>query len=807
MIVNEGLFSGTLGRAGTPQGSPFMATPLTRDLTGVGYDTGLYLEEGEKVLACSLNGQLVLVSSEVNGEDVFYVFALQFNPATGRLLFPGRNNDWAGWYRDFVTLGRPIKDEPVARGIDWILTKMMFITVSEAGITRVYVNSNLSTRYSGVYHVLCTPHRNRSFAKGIPGGDYDPFTGTPSDGTLIWDEWELPCGVIHRITGRDGESFCDWPQMVARFGENTLIDGFVLETLSDTSHYDEDSDSMTAYSAMYNGIRPVTPLEFYADGTEGRPVYAPNVRAAAIGGKLYARGMLTMGEACLIPAAFGEAGYPTEYFLYIANSHGFRSPYAPFENTVLERDEVWENTAPMLLKDINDPEQNFLAGYSTQKGHPVYGSICRLPNTGGVLFPDGSRAGEFQEVFYDPASRTALMLDEKGAFFFCGDVANGTIAALDDYRCTTLADWLAPARQVESLSPSHVAGSFREGMVLTEIDRYFARYALWNRAVGLTWGVFEKKQDEEDPELVTGRVRLSLGVERRQYATPGGGTETVRAIVATELGVPDDVDSKPLENIPVGDVIKNPFRMVVLDYNYNSQWQEVLPGCVLRRYNTDTGAPIYGMIDPETGDITESSSPGNLPDGWGTDGVFGFKPNGVVYPFPSAGDEKFFSSEPQTSRKWALGAASNGMIALVESSSGTRVAWRHTAFGNVVPVGSRDYYNEGLVEMVRPWTGDGRDIVEANRLNVILNNAPLDAQFSTMEHIGSAPVTDWQEDKKFLKTLTVWLVRAYYTPEGGTTPVHLDGVRMTNYLCIMRTDLDRSVFDFDEEMRKVAENG
>ena len=145
------------------------------------------------------------------------------------------------------------------------------------------------------------------------------------------------------------------------------------------------------------------------------------------------------------------------------------------------------------------------------------------------------------------------------------------------------------------------------------------------------------------------------------------------------------------------------------------------------------------------------------------------------------------------------------MIALVESSSGTRVAWRHSAFGKVVPIDDgRSYYNEGLVEMVRPWTGDGREIVEANRRNVILNNAPLPAQYSAMMHIGSAPVTDWRRNKKFLKTLTVWLVKASYTPAGETAAVHLGGVVMENYLCIMRTDLDRNVFDFDAEMLRAS---
>lgn len=811
MFPHENLFVGDLGKTEQPLASRFMTTPVTREVSvgDISYPMNVSLPPTDEVLATPLNGMLMLAGDN----DYCDLLWFGFNQTTGQLYFQGATY----WERDYTIFGETVPETPVARGIDWILTQVaIYRVLPDGGFKRKGIIHESASYFLGSdYYFLVTPHRNRGFSKGIPGGEYNPFTGTPSDGYLPYGESGVQFEAVHRVTGHSGEPFASWPSTVARVGENILIDGFVVETMDDISHY--ETDGMKMYSTRYHRIRPVTPIEFHEGGI---PVYAMDYRVASAKDRLYARGMLTMGEACLIPAAFGEAGYPTEYFLYIANSHGYRSPYEPFEDRVLERDVRWENTSPMLLRDINNPEQNFLAGYEIPNVDPVESrGFFRQANPNGILLPDGQWHRVGQDMYYSPTSRMGLILDEQGAFFFGGDIANKTIGTLDDYKCATMADWLAPGGEIESFSQKHVTSLFRNGTLATNIERDFARYCLKDVRLGLTWGVFEKKQDAEDPDKVTGQVRLSLAIGARN-----------KDIVVREIGMPNDVDSVPFEEIPVDNVIKNPFRLKVLklqlgggDYHiegtYFEGWRSVSDDCVLYKVDPYTGNAVYGNINPETGEITESNTPGGIPAGWeaGGDGkVFGLKPHGAVYPFPSVGRYANFAPIAQPHLEgdsFTVSNGSNGMIQLVESSSGMRIAWRHSAFGEiVVNSGSEKWHDRGLTEFLRDsGLHDGhltslREWLEANRVGVILENAPISDTYSTMKHLGSDPVTDWRGNRKFLKTLTVWLVRMRYRqvqPDGtlGSYVGHSGNV--THYLCIMRTDLDNTVFDFDAEMEKV----
>ena len=770
MFPQDGLFVGELGKANMPLASRFMTVPTTVAVEpgNIGYETGLELDEGEEILGCSLNGTILVTKNENRVRLYFFVFV----PTIGQLLYAGK--DYWGWA--YESAGISVPNELIARGIDWVMTNWFLYLMPDANAYDYrQVNLGLPSSYiSRKPFILHTPHRNRAFAKGIPGGGYDLFTGVLSDGIIPFsDSSSIPTNA-HKMQGHGGDMLCDWPQTVARVGEYVITDGFVIDLAQPDSA--NDYNSLTTYHAYYSCQRPLTPLEFHEGRTPdegGTPVYAPDVRVASAKGKLYARGLLTMGEACLIPAAFGEAGYATEYFLYIANSHGYQGPYSPFSNTVLQEDVVWENTQPILLKDVNDPEQSFLAGLVTALGSPTYRSICALPTREGILLPNGERHGIGQDVFYDPTSRTGLMLDDVGAFFFAGDMANNTIAALDDYRCATMADWLAPARVVESISQKHVISSIHKGTLFTNIERDFARNYLRGSELGLSWGAFDLKQDAEDPDKVTGRVRVSLGLLGRK-------------VVAINVNAPDDVKSDPFENVPLENGLKNPFNFRVLNSLESSDWQDVLDGCVLFKEDPETGEQTYGMVDPETGEITSSSSIGATPQGWETGGqnaVFGLKPNGVVYPFPSCGNMMHYTSTDHSgqgqSRFW-LTFGSHGMTCVIESSSGTRIAWRHSAFGRIQPNSSTTgYLDYGFLRAVRGSLPEA----EPNRLRVINENAPI----GKVKCLGNDPVTDYLNRTKYQKVLSVWF--------------------WEGCVAIMRTDLDRSVFDFDAEMRRATGHG
>lgn len=826
MYPKEGLFVGDLGRTGEALTSRFMATPLTREISPTARSAGATLPAGFDVLAVSANGLLMLVGND----DMFFVISFDFNQVGGYM----RAIRAEPYERNFENLGRNIKDEPVARGINWIMTKQFIMVVQPNGrlavhsLHRTYVESSV-----GLHHfMLCTPHRNRGFSKGIPGGESNPFTGEPTDGYVPYASSEYIMRSMHDMLGHGGEMLCDWPQTVAYFlGNNNdvvngyafIADGFVVEYPYDFNHY--ESDPMRMYNYFPMGACPITPLEFHVhreaapwftpeDHAGGTPVYSLDYRVASAKGKLYARGMLTMGEACLIPAAFGEAGYPTEYFLYIANSHGFKSPYSPFANAPLQKDVVWENTQPMLLKDVNDPEQNFLAGITTVRVNPVYGEFGAFSTREGILLPDNTRYSIGQDVFYDRTSRTGLLLDDVGAMFFGGDIANGTISNLDEYECATIANWLAPTREIDSFSPKHVISLIYNGTLFTSIERDFVRDYVRAMPYSWAWGVFEKKQDAENPDAVTGRVKISPALFGQIVGT-------------SEVGMPDDVDSVPFEEIPLGQAIKNPFRLSVLNLRINDTWvddegthyvawESVSDDCVLSKFDIDTNKRVYGGINPDTGEITESDSPGGIPEGWEAaigDDVFGLKPHGAVYPLPSVGRYENFSPVEQEGAwgNFAVSVASDGMIQLVESSSGTRIAWRHKAFGEIKTHGG-SWNDYGLTELVRSGikTDQEFDVIvkctEANRLGVILDNAPLPAYCSTMKHWGSDPVTDWLGRKKFLKTLTVWIVRPIYryALHNGEVVEREIMRHFKDYLCIMRTDLDPSVFDFDAEMRRAS---
>ena len=600
-----------------------------------------------EILGCSLNGLLWLIGHEdANGRKVFDAVPLKWEPVAGGLE-PVLGSIVRQERAISQTVGgqpQIMIDESVARGLDWIMTKKwIFKVLPEAPYIRASLHSwvfsfDLSDRY-----ILYSPHRHKDVnfyitaARHEVGGGIDPFTGEKTLGVVPMEN-AAPFTSIRSRWPEDG--YC----VVPSFDDWAIVEDFLVRVPNRWQDYFPDAQTNAfgvspVYHGLYWTIRPLIPLEFDWSGDDRYPAFGipgdgRGVQIAVSRRKLYAKGLLYMGEAVIMPAAFDELGEPAEYFLTILNTHGYRSGYAPLSTATLTHNEEWDSLAPILLRDSNDPNVSMLAGCRTKPGDPRNGSICRLPDDGAVLFPNGwyrARGDADAKTIYDPASRLCLTLGETGGTFFCGRAAGGTASVLDDYTCPTLSDWLAPAGQLESISRDTVIGTFDQGTLLTDIEGYFYRVFMSERLLPLAWGVFEKKQNPAAPDEVTERVRFSFGRQTRKRINPNGTVDEVTDITFAEVPADDDVTAPPCDNVPFDSVYRNPFslRLLMHDENagYAAYWWTLeeagysdpnLPQIFLRTnpavpcvpivYRNIAGGLIeFAWVDPESGGLTPAS--------------------------------------------------------------------------------------------------------------------------------------------------------------------------------------------------------
>lgn len=654
MIRNKPLFSGSAGKTKKLATSKFMTTPRTIDITGNAYDIGIWFEAPLRLLCCSLNGLLWLFGDGTSIQCV----PISWDKTAGKVI-PRVSSA--------ISKGRTIiagvLDEPIARGIDWIMTrKWMFRVLPEAP----YIKEN---RHTMGYSTAVTNGRLVSYSvnrhKDVnyfttsagheTGGGIDPFTGlgygfetvgATHAGLGIYGLKHIPVVSFYDTGTRVQENS---NSALPTIGEYTIVDDFLIRTPDDWVSFvpwyqtPNAVGAFPAYHASYWAAYPLIPLELNWSGDDRYPAFGVGhgiirraVQLCAYDGKLYARGLLYMGQAFLMPAAFDERGDVAEYYLLITNSHGVKSPFNPLVSSTLDVNDPWMSLTPAILKDLNNNPEGLLTGYRTKNGDPVSGGICLLPENGEVLLPDGTwqnpRPDDVNKVAFDPVSNTGLALGEKGAAFFCGDAATDSLASLADYTCNTMQSWLAPADMVDSISEDTVASSFDNGAVITNINDYFSRYYLSRRLLPLTWGVFEKTQNAYDPNEVTERVRLSFGKDDRTYVKADNSIGTRSYITATELRCPADVKSSPFDNIPWGSAFKNPFSLRLLRFEngnataseYRTYWWTLAeagftaagypqifldtnpaPPCVPMVYkNIIDGTVEFAWVNPETAELT-----------------------------------------------------------------------------------------------------------------------------------------------------------------------------------------------------------
>lgn len=837
MIAKRSLYSGALGKTAHPGGSRWQTVAMTRDLRAVASVTGTSLMDGEEPIASSLDGLFVLTRTEA----ALYQLVMWWGAVSGAMSYAGAMSEPAS----FRNMGQDWANGPMAVGVDWILTL--------AALTRIFPDGKIRRTQTGIDTsdayiskrpvILYSPHRNRGFSYGIPGGGWDLFTGEMGTGAVPMAS--APSAALVGAAWRGDGALRLSGISPVRVGPLALIDGCAVEAAEDESAWDKDN--LTRYSVILgNGVYAVTPVEHLSGG---RPVYAPRASVLCASGKLWARGILGMGRAWLIPAAYGEAGHPTEWWLWISDDDTFRSPYRDVSGAfeadpdtgaplaLLTRDEAWEGISPMILHDETDPSIDVLCGYQRIEGDPVRAGPCGLAEGGRLLLPNGTvyDIDTRQRIHYDPTSREALMLDEEGALVFCGDTANGGIIALDDWRCKGLDAWLAPGGQVESVSRDAVASSFENGMTHTEISRGFARSAMTGPPIrASTWGAFEDASGY--------RSRRAIGVARRKIETAPGELATVWSIETAELGALSDTGATPFDEVPKDAGIVEPWSLDVLHWGYDDTWT-FFNGlyCLVASYDllNKGGYGLYlskiGRFDPDSGAF-ETLATGlsdmsfverdaiisekivetrgwlankgwdvcdqelvEVPDRWRQPDVDinafalvspsterlppGLYPMPMIYPYPSTGSSHHLSTEEQTSNGiFAIfDGGAHGLIRVEDAATGLSLAWRHQAFGRIVPgSGNAGYIDEGPLSIVRGSV----PITEAYRTVAVAKGRryPLGDFVHMRKAVGD-----------FVTVVTLWGISGYnygYSSFEDYQDKLSKGIPSPSYLCVMRTTVD-----------------
>ena len=877
MIPKKNLFSGGLGKTRKPGGAPFMTIPHTRTVGPPNYvleDTAI----SGKYLCCSLNGLLWMYKVKTTEDELLYVVALFWDKEAGCLRLPpdGISRVFLGSSNMNVQDNEP-PNTPVARGIDWILTARFVFqsipeppyiafanTMTHAGIiTDMHAPKGLCFHYSLFRGFMIN---NFHIQGNRIGGGIDPFThnyfgmDAPSAGNgrgyFSFGTGGLSLYPLHAQQGPSGyiptremESCYSTLQAV---GDWNIVEDFLVRRPQNPLPPKVDK-------RVFRQAVPLMPLEFnwYIDlsassGTDivsyptfgtGYSATRRGVQLAAFQNALWGRGLSYIGRAFILPQIVGPDGEFEGGWLLITNSHNCIGPYNQFYNSNLDETVLWMSLGCALLKDNKHSPESQLAGFLSEKESPMQGPICRTPKRGDILLPDdpeGGLHGQWKQprqndtggVTIDQSSGLALAVGEKGVSFFSGDTEKKNIRTDDDYECCGLWAWFSPGGHFESVDVDAVVSSFDDGLLVTNIDNFFARMQFPKCVLPLSWGSFEKKDANGN---ISGRVRLSIREEAVVIQDPNTGEESdgVRLGVY-EHPIPADTTQPPV-SIPWENVFRSPVSLRMLRHeeandvarDFKLKFFPALP-CVpvlIRSYDDSTINFVW--VNPDTAEFVPAEvrlelEPGESVNRFpapGPQGVLGVEiigggngsrfvaiddvpswlsdndawrlvdfPNGYIeqqtldrvpgfclrpYIAMRPDIRTFESSDWDLS--WHPGFASYCFLHGFETSSRMDMAWRHPSFSNYQP-----NYVAGVVQDLPA------SMVEMDLRQVV--------------HFGAAGTPNYLGQTKYRKNFALWENKA-----GEMIPMRTgaDGGRWSaNRLFFMRADLDNEVFDFDAEMRR-----
>lgn len=907
MLRGRSLFSGELGKAPKIFGSHFMSIPHTRLLREPSYDLGVYLP-GEFV-CCSLDGRLWIYKHITStGQGMYTAYALRWNETTGRMEFP--LDDDTQSFR-LPLSGEMLMDQypiyPVSRGLDWVLFTFFVVQVQEAP---PYIVFSITHQLSppGIVDVntdrgfLYSPHRSAKYLDPDDnkhnevhiGGGYDPFTHNKfgQDGPIsgAGNSGYFSTGLGHLSLYPAGEHKMDpCYSTLPSLDDWIIIEDFLLRRPSNPV-----PAGVGEYSPYLRQARALIPLELNWYGEEHGafsvfPSYGTGyshtrrgVQVAECKGKLYGRGLMHMGEAFLIPAAFFEdRTEPSEYYLLITNSEKCIGPHNLFVTPNLDEEAPWMSLGVAELTDIGDAAKTHLIGVVNESDDPLKSSLCKRAKDGQLLVPDDPLGGlhgvwkdprkeDVGALVVDPLRHTGLALGQKGMSYLGVNAEFRDVEPIEDFQCVGIRQWVAPTGCLDLVTQKATLSSDDNGATATYVADYFDRLRLHRRLLPLAHGIFEKK--DPDTGDIIDRVQLSFG-EQRHMVDQGDGTFLdMSLITVNELSCPEEL-TPPVKNIPWNEVFRNPFRIEFLRMEennaftneYRTGWftrpqansgrTEYEPPCIPILYKSVSGGEVeFAYINPETAEIEPATydfgnvtlamfpvqndlgsigardSDGNfipmnspLPswlrevDDWrraddynglpGEDPMRlpGLRLESRVYLLPSGqsgnGVYPFYGYPPNVIFHWTRDAATQCVCLIEETSARFKIALRHSHFG--MPLDPNGYNS--------PTTGlQG----ELKRTALSGNYGGMHAIFRpyfwnpyTAYHYLKDPVENYRGKRKYLKAFVVWGLH-----RGDNRPVHarypdkpsdyLGPAWMQDHIYFFRLDLDPSVLDFDEELKR-----
>jgi hypothetical protein len=878
------MMSGNLGTVVKPYrnlNGEMFAVPTTWDIASPDYIIPeMAWDENLEFVTCTLNGRMWVFRffDENDGYEAYAIMVLAKNVETGRLEVVSQTRlprvpDGEGYLPEF----------PVSRGIDWILTCRAIIQVFPDPPYISYRELfwiDFSRSVDPVYRVQFSAYRRYQYytVSGQEIGPHiDPFT--------------------HNRWGTDPPSACDgmgylyatignlsvYPvgarQMEACYSTAADLGGWILLedfVLPKPEIWNQIPNS--EYHHMWHKAKPVIPVDYswinayesdtgekvYEDrahGTWGTGYSATRrgIQIATFDNKLWARSLMYMGRAYLIPAFKNQHGFPEEFFLFISNSHNCAGPYRIFLDPNISEDTYWMDTGPVGLRDVTGETFAVYAGLQTAKTNPLTAPICQTPLRSEVLIPNAPdgfegtwvnpRPGDVGMTGYDSFTRAGLFLGERGAVIFGGDSTTGQLTVIDDYTCLNISEWLAPARQLESIHWEIVCSSADRELFITRLTNYFHRELFGERLLPLAWG-FEERTDENG--VVTEQVRLSFGKEK-------GLTEEgvpVSVVSVTEMSFPPDFFDPPEPRISAEEVFRDPYTINIfrlesgtalagqvkaswfrgpgpiangMNYYYPSPFPSLIYKCT----NNEIG---IHFIDPDTGALTPwehtfsnvasndtiirfpvEPSPGTwgaefrdagfveipqeLPE-WLDNGDWRFK----LYRWGRGGSEGIpqsndrpgcflksylarsipFAARPGNQAYPYPGYPGKPIIRFVDTSTEEAYHFTDDRFGTLTGVVSGSTLNVSM-------TGWLADFISAE-------DTACDGELAF--HYCKDPIPTFDGGTRYKKNLVVWTCRTgdeIPTSRYLTTSAAM-GYWRANHLLIARIDYDPSVIDFDAEI-------
>ena len=834
MIPYKNIFCGPLGRTKKPGGSRFMTTPHTRNLTVPSYVIDIHVS-GEFV-CCTLNGRLWLYRT---GEGQYSLVALKWNETTGRLE-----------YATSETLSG--SDVSTARGIDWILFPNSIIQAIDESpyiLTSELFDRTQDRRFC--YSLLRSQilSEKPSGMSVTLGPGIDPFTlrawglDSANGNTEGWGYFNPNLdGLYPKGTHTMETCYSTLPSVV----DWNIVEDFLVRRPSNPLEMEE--------VAFMKQIRPLIPLELnWYSQNAAYPTYGTGysgnrrgIQLTSCEGKLYGRGLMHLGRAFIIPAAFDESGQPQEFYLYIGADSG-KGPYNLSTNSNLDETDPWLNVGVAALKDTTS-QSSQPVGFLSEKGNPLTCGVCQTATTSEILTNDtwiNPSPEDDGRIAFDAMNGAGLVLGNQGVTFLSGDTENNTVVMNNEYSCQGMSEWLAPAGQLEGIGQDSVLASFDNGLLMTNIATGFDRLLLTRRTLPLAWGTFETKDAETGKTLKRSRLLMGEG--------------TSGQISVNEIACPDVIDT-PVSHVPWNGVYREaaairllnciggleveqfcydgPFFISKSDIEekdkYDSWYGEYFSWPVRAYYE-------MVFINPDTGELTPATVNVDLtpyydyePDPERADGVDYVWPN-----VPGVNEDGVFGIELQRYIHYRAygGPTSDGGTVFIPLSSILPEWWDGSWIADVSPglkMEKKLFFPSTVVDAnttrakitLPPESPCTPHLVftESSSLAKFLMKAPsfgslsengtatgvlsdiLDREsgvyFSSKYMTYTSGVTkDYKGHDKGNKNLHLWSTCNYtWSYDEWTGNVETD--RFNKRLFIIRSDLNPAVFDFDAELIK-----